>query len=60
LEQPFTDPLVDNIDAELQAFLKRHFPLEVRRKKIEMETAYGVEQFGVHYKHPSEEKCAIM
>lgn len=50
----------DSIDEELQAFQKKNFPEEVRQKRIEMETAYGIEQFGVHYKHPSESKCAIM
>jgi E3 ubiquitin-protein ligase BAH len=51
---------LDNIDKKLQTFQKQHFPEETRQKRIDIETADGIEQFGVLYKHPSESKCAIM
>lgn len=57
-EKPLMD--LDNIDKELQTFQKQYFPEETRQKKIDIETADGIEQFGVLYKHPSESKCAIM
>lgn len=59
---PILTDLLDNIDKQLTAFQKKHFPLETRQKKIELETAYGVERFGPLYKHPSESesKCTVM
>jgi E3 ubiquitin-protein ligase BAH len=56
--------IVDNIDKQLTAFQKKHFPLETRQKKIELETADGIERFGPLYKHPSESRsestCGVM
>jgi hypothetical protein len=42
------------VDKELEKFLEKRFPKEVRAKRIEIETAAGIEQFGPAYKHPSE------
>ncbi|RDW73858.1 hypothetical protein BP5796_07300 [Coleophoma crateriformis] len=50
----------DNIDEDLASFLKKYFPKETRQKQIELETAAGIEQFGIYYKHPSESKCCVM
>lgn len=50
----------DNIDSELAAFLKKYFPKETKEKQIALETAAGIEQFGIFYKHPSESKCLLM
>lgn len=50
----------DNIDDGLASFLKKYFPKETRQKQIELETAAGIEQFGIYYKHPSESKCCVM
>ncbi|KAE9369434.1 hypothetical protein N431DRAFT_493241 [Stipitochalara longipes BDJ] len=44
----------DNVDKDLEKFLEKSFPKEVRAKRIEIETAAGIEQFGPSYKHPSE------
>jgi len=44
----------DSIDKELEKFLEKRFPKECKVKKIEYETAAGIEQFGPSYKHPSE------
>ena len=52
--------MADNIDEELVRFLKKYFPKETREKQIAIETADGIEQFGIYYKHPSEYKCALM
>jgi len=50
----------DNIDKDLSVFLKKYFPKEVTQKQIALETAAGIEQFGIFYKHPSESKCLVM
>ena len=50
----------DSIDEDLTKFLKKYFPKETREKQIAIETADGVEQFGMYYRHPSEYKCAVM
>ena len=33
----------DNVDKELEKFLEQRFPKEVRAKRIEIETAAGIE-----------------
>ena len=33
-----------NIDSELENYLEKHFPKEVRLKRIEVETERGIEQ----------------
>ncbi|KAL3426180.1 hypothetical protein PVAG01_02971 [Phlyctema vagabunda] len=58
--QVIMDADQDNIDDELASFLKKYFPKETRQKQIELETAAGIEQFGIYYKHPSETKCLMM
>ncbi|CCU83138.1 RING-14 protein [Blumeria hordei DH14] len=50
----------DNIDHKLDIFLRKHFPKEVRLKRIAAETADGIEKFGIYYRHPSEGRCCIM
>ncbi|PSS09205.1 hypothetical protein M430DRAFT_61553 [Amorphotheca resinae ATCC 22711] len=50
----------DSVDADLARFLKKYFPKETRQKQIELETAAGIEQFGIYYKHPSESRCTVM
>lgn len=51
----------DNVDKNLEKFLEKHFPKEVRAKRIEIETAAGIEQFGPSYRHPSENgRCNTM
>ncbi len=52
--------ILDSVDKELEKFLERRFPKEVRAKRIEIETADGIEQFGPSYKHPSESGCQTM
>jgi len=42
------------VDKGLEKFLEKSFPKEVRAKRIEIETAAGIEQFGPSYKHPSD------
>ncbi|KAH8592229.1 SPX domain-containing protein [Bisporella sp. PMI_857] len=59
-ENVILDADTDSIDEELSKYLKKYFPKEVRQKQIELETAAGREQFGVLYKHPSEQRCNIM
>jgi len=49
----------DNIDDDLTKLLWKHFPKETREKKIHLETLAGREQFGIYYKHPSEQKCVV-
>lgn len=51
---------LDSVDKELEKFLEDRFPKEVRAKRIEIETASGIEQFGSSYTHPSEDSCRIM
>jgi E3 ubiquitin-protein ligase BAH len=55
-----TNSCSDSVDADLARFLKKYFPKETRQKQIELETAAGIEQFGIYYKHPSESRCAVM
>lgn len=50
----------DNIDRDLERYLKKFFPKEVLQKQIANETADGIEQFGPYYVHPSEANCAVM
>jgi E3 ubiquitin-protein ligase BAH len=52
----------DNIDEELERFLKKNFPREVREKRIENEIIDGVSRFGPNYVHPSQskDKCQVM
>lgn len=52
----------DNIDEELEKFLKKNFPREVREKRIENEIIDGVSRFGPSYVHPSQskDKCQVM
>jgi hypothetical protein len=52
----------DNIDEELERFLKKNFPREVREKRIENEIIDGVSRFGPNYVHPSQskDKCEVM
>ncbi|KAL2072299.1 hypothetical protein VTL71DRAFT_11642 [Oculimacula yallundae] len=50
----------DNIDRDLEDFLKKYFPKETNKKQIDNETADGIENFGPAYRHPSEHSCAIM
>ena len=41
------------MDKKLEKFLEKRFPKEVRAKRIEIETAAGIAQFGPDYQHPS-------
>ncbi|KAH7369916.1 SPX domain-containing protein [Rhexocercosporidium sp. MPI-PUGE-AT-0058] len=50
----------DNIDRDLEKFLRKYFPKEVLQKQIANETAHGIEQFGPYYTHPSESNCVVM
>ncbi|KAG4433176.1 hypothetical protein IFR05_011336 [Cadophora sp. M221] len=50
----------DNIDRDLERFLRKYFPKEVLQKQIANETAQGIEMFGPYYTHPSQSNCAIM
>ena len=43
---------LDNIDRDLANFLVKYFRREVLEKQVELETAAGIEQFGIFYKHP--------
>lgn len=49
-----------NVIEELGKFIRKYFPKETREKQIELETAAGVEQFGIYYKHPSQRNCLVM
>jgi hypothetical protein len=61
LTRKWLTEIQDNVDKELEKFLEKRFPKEVRAKRIEIETAAGIEQFGPSYKHPSEGGgCRIM
>ncbi|KAF8866049.1 RING-14 protein [Acephala macrosclerotiorum] len=51
---------IDDLDAEMTAYLKKWFPKEVREKQIANETEQGREDLGPGYVHPSQQKCAIM
>ncbi|KAG4423402.1 hypothetical protein IFR04_003506 [Cadophora malorum] len=50
----------DNIDRDLERYLRKFFPKEVLQKQIANETADGIEQFGPYYVHPSETNCTVM
>ena len=50
----------DNIDRELEKFLRKYFPKEINLKQIANEKAQGIEMFGPYYTHPSESNCLVM
>lgn len=53
-----TDGLIlDNLDKEKAAFLKKWFPQEVKDKQKYNEMMAGVDQYGEVY---ANEKCAVM
>jgi hypothetical protein len=62
VEESMLIKIKDNIDEELERFLKKNFPREVREKRIENEIIDGVSRFGPNYVHPSQskDKCQVM
>ena len=50
-------PSVDQLDPDLEKFLKKYFRAEVKEKQKANEIERGIELFGVHYKHST---CHIM
>lgn len=50
-------PHAENIDSELEKFLRKNFPAEVKEKERADQIERGIEEFGPSYK-PAE--CAVM
>ena len=48
---------IDNLDRELEKYLKKYFPQEVKEKQRANEIERGIEDYGPGYKHS---ECAIM
>ncbi|KUJ10595.1 uncharacterized protein LY89DRAFT_244451 [Mollisia scopiformis] len=59
-ENVLVNLMEDDIDNDMSSYLELWFPKEVREKRIAIETEAGREALGIHYKHPSEEKCVVM
>lgn len=47
----------DNLDAQLEKYLKKYFPEEVKEKQRANEIERGIEDYGPNYKH---QECIIM
>ncbi|KAI9052525.1 hypothetical protein LZ554_003868 [Drepanopeziza brunnea f. sp. 'monogermtubi'] len=50
---------IDNLDLKMECYLERFFKKEVRSKQIQNQTARGREEFGINYKHPTEQSCIV-
>ena len=49
--------VIDNLDRQLEKYLEKYFPKEVKEKRRANEIERGIEDYGPNYKH---QDCVVM